>query len=542
MRTSTGLSVHTLIAFAGLLTGTTASADSLRLAAVNAGRVVPGGEFTLTLVNNGATPMSSLRIDGADGTGLVCAAQTRSNQGFVLGGTLAAGDQVECTLRLPAAARSLGLQASAIDGNGRGQSAHLSLSLRGTTPAQGVVVLLGAAVHNDGDSDGRLDAGETIAYHYTVMNLGSLPLSAIALSDLSGAVSCPLTSLAVDASSTCTRNYTISGGDQTNGFVINDVRVAATDSLGGPVSGGDVLSTLNLAGRAAIRVFKSPLLLNDADGSGFASVGDLIRYTFAVKNGGAEALSLVELIEPNPNLIDTPITCATTTLGGASFSGNGSGTLASTDGVLCRADYTIRTSDEAVGQALNLVEAYGTAPVAGRILATGASAVVVPGGFVITVEKSADLVAVFPGGLVIYRITVTNPGTLPVSNVTVSDPLPAGVQTFTWTCAGAACPNPAGSGAISEIIASLPAGGQITYTVNATLGPDPPPTVTNIVQLITPIPVLCMPGNRPPPCSSIVPIEVVPLPVEVPVGGRPLQWMLGLSLLAIGALVLRRRP
>lgn len=541
MTTRTGLSLHALLALGSLLVANGASAAGLRLQAFNPGRVVPSGEFTLVLANAGNATLNGVRLEAPAGLQPACASRTRANQSFAFGGTLGAGDQVECSLRVSNGASSLGLQAIGFDSQGRGESAHLSLSPRGSTPAQGVVVLLGGAVHNDADADGRLDTGESIAYHYTIMNLGTLALSAFAVSDRAGAVSCPQPGLPVGSSMNCTRSYSITSTDQSNGFVTNDVRVTATDSMGGPVSGGDVLSTLNLAGRAAIRTFKSPLLQNDADGSGFASVGDLIRYTFAVKNGGAENLSLVELIEPNPALIDTPIVCAANTLAGAPFGGNGSGSLASNDSVLCQADYTIRTSDETAGQALNLAEAYGTAPVAGRIVATGASAVVVPGGFVITVEKTSDLIAVFPGGLVVYRVVITNPGTLPVANVTVSDPLPPGVQSFTWTCAGAACPNPSGSGAINEVIVSLPAGAQIVYTVRATMGPNPPPTVINIVTLITDIPVLCMPGNRPPPCTSIVPIDVVPLPYAVPVDGKTMQWLMSLLLLASGLLMVRRR-
>ncbi|MCE7932476.1 MAG: DUF11 domain-containing protein [Xanthomonadales bacterium PRO6] len=531
-----------MILLGGLLCSVGASAGALRIQAQNPGRMVPVGEFTLSLSNTGATPLREVRMHAPAAVQLRCATSTRNQQAFAPGGSLAAGDRVDCTVVLAAgAATSHGVEATGIDDQGRGHVAHTSINTRGATPSQGVVVLLAGAVHNDTDNDGRLDAGESIGYHYTLMNLGTLALSAVAVNDLSGVATCPQTTLAVSASMVCNRNYVITGTDQTNGFVGNDIRVTATDALGGPVAGGDVLTLLNLAGRAAIRVFKSPLLQNDADGSGFASVGDLIRYTFAVKNGNAETLSLVELIEPDPTLIDTPIACAANTLGGAPFSGNGSGALASGDTVLCNADYTIRSSDEDAGQALNLVEAYGTAPVAGRIVATGASAIVVPGGFVITVEKTSDLIAVFPGGLVIYRIVVTNPGTLPVANVIVSDPLPAGVQTFTWTCAGAACPNVSGSGAINEHILSLPAGAQVIYTVRATLAPEPPPTVVNIVTVITPVTVLCIPGNLPPPCASSAPVEVVPLPYGVPVGGRTAQWLLAGLLILAGFVALRRR-
>lgn len=372
------------------------------------------------------------------------------------------------------------------------------------------------------------------------MNLGSLALSALAVTDLGGAVSCPQTTLAVGANMVCARTYTVTATNATDGFVLNDVRVNGTDSGAGPVQGGDVLATLNLAGSAGIRVFKSPLLLDDVDQSNFASVGDRLRYTFVVKNSNAQPLTLVELTEPNPALIDTPITCAATTLGGQVFTGNGTGSLMSNDVILCTAEYTIRVADEAMGQALNLVEAAGTAPIAGRIQATGASAVVIPGGFLLSVSKTANQTNVFPGGTIIYTIIVSNPGTLPVANVTISDPLPPGVVTFTWTCAGSSCPNPSGSGPIMQTIPSFPAGAQVVYTVNATLSDDPPSSIVNIVTIDPPFGATCVPSNLPPPCRSDVPVTVVPFPNAIPVGGLSFGLLLGALLGLIGMARLRR--
>src|SRR5690606_12062307 len=113
--------------------------------------------------------------------------------------------------------------------------------------------------------------------------------------------------------------------------------VTGTDSLDQPVQGGDLVVRLNLQVRAGISIFKSPLLLNDGDGNGFHSVGDTLLYTFVTKNNNAEDLDAVDLVEPNPDLIDGPIDCPATSLSGAPFSGLGTGALASMDTVLCSA-------------------------------------------------------------------------------------------------------------------------------------------------------------------------------------------------------------
>jgi uncharacterized repeat protein (TIGR01451 family) len=523
-----------------------ANAAGLRATADRSSPRIAGNssDFSLVLANQGSTPLGNLRIRAPADVTIDCDGTTEGGRSFSPGGTLAAGDRVSCSGRstTPAnRARSMGFVVSAVDSQGLPQLQHVSLGGLGvTTPGQGVIVLMGGAIHNDTDVDGVLDAGETISYHYTLLNLGTLALSALAVSDLSGAVSCPQTTLAVGASLICTRTYTITASNATDGFVTNDVRVNGVDTLGLPVQGGDVLATISLAGNAGIHVFKSPLLLDDADTSGFASVGDRLRYTFVVKNSNAQTLTLVQLVEPDPTRIDTAISCAATTLGGLPFAGNGTGSLIANDVVLCTADYTIRVTDEAMGQALNLVEAGGTPAVGPRINASGASAVVIPGSFQIQVSKTANVADVFPGGTVIYTVVVSNPGSLPVANVNISDPLPAGVASFSWTCAGSSCPNASGSGGINETIPSFPAGAQVIYTVNAVLTMEPPPSILNVVTVTPPGVALCTPSNLPPPCRSTVPIRVVPFPIPAPAGSLGGWLLLSLLLGAVAAVRLRQ--
>jgi hypothetical protein len=302
---------------------------------------------------------------------------------------------------------------------------HASKTIRSIDlfPGQGIVLVAGGAVHDDTDSDGLLDAGESIDYHYTVLNLGDAALSSLALTDLAGAVSCPQTTLAIGAHMVCTRSYAITGADATAGAVINTVEVQGQDAGARAVQAVDVLFTQNLAAAADIRVFKSPQVVSDADASGGITAGDLLRYTFVVKNGGAEALSSVGLVEPDPDRIDTPVVCEANTLDGVAFGGNGSGALASSDTVRCTADYTVRASDASLGQVLNLVQASGTAPVAGPISASGASAVVAGVGQ-ISLDKAIQSGNPYlsAGDSIVYSYTVTNTGTTPLAGpVTVND-------------------------------------------------------------------------------------------------------------------------
>ena len=81
-----------------------------------------------------------------------------------------------------------------------------------------------AGIPDDVNHDGITDAGDTIAYTFTVTNTGALTMSNIAVSDpKAGPVTCPQPSLASGASETCTADslYTVTAADDTAGAVTN---------------------------------------------------------------------------------------------------------------------------------------------------------------------------------------------------------------------------------------------------------------------------------------------------------------------------------
>lgn len=478
---------------------------------------------------------------------LQCADSSNAGHSFVEGGDLAAGDAIACELPAASLGRSISgaVVVSARDSGNQMQLAHTSLSLRTPRAAlnQAAVVVIGGAVHADANSNGLYEVGESIAYHYTVYNAGTLSLTAISLSDVSGAVTCPQTSLAVAAHMNCTRSYAVTAGDQSAGLIVNSVDANASASSG-PVQGGDVLVNVNLAGSASIRVFKSPQLQDDVDGDNRASVGDLVRYTFLTKNSGAQTLTALNLTEPDPSRIDTPITCSANTLNGQALGALGSATLQSNDVAVCTADYTIRSGDQLLGQANNLVVADANAAVGGAINGSGSSSVVIPANPQIAVTKSVSTAATQPGESVTYTLTVSNVGVTDVVNLTISDPLPIGINAFAWTCtasAAATCPNASGSGAINQTIALFPAGGELVYSVIATVAEDAPEQVLNTVSVSPPGITVCMPNATPGPCSASIPLivrEPYVSPSAVPIDNR---WLLSVMALGLVVLVARRR-
>ena len=84
-----------------------------------------------------------------------------------------------------------------------------------------------------------------------------------------------------------------------------------------------------------------------------------------------------------------------------------------------------------------------------------------------------------PGTSTTYTIVVTNGGPSTATNVSVSDALPAGVTTFTWSGNGRSNV----SGPLSDTIASLLPGASVTYTVVVAIDPSVTGTLTNTVTV-----------------------------------------------------------
>ncbi len=445
---------------------------------------VSGSAFTV--INSGPARLDAVRLFANAGVVLDCDTRTAAGRPFAQASSLAAGDRVGCAVYAVDADRgAINVIVAARDGGGRVEQRRATfMTLGGATPPQGIIVLAAGAIHDDTDADGLLDAGEAIAYDYTVINDGTLAVAGIALTDTVGAVTCPQSTLAVGAHMTCTRTYLISAGDDALGEVVNEIEATATDANGDPLIAADLVVTLDLAGDAGISVFKSPLLLNDADGSGSASAGDVVRYTFVVKNTNAQSLSAIDLVEPDPTLIDAPIACAGTTLDGAPFSGLGTGMLGSQDVILCTAPHTITAGEASVGIAQNLVEAYGQPAIGAQVFATGASAVVIPTAGDVTLVKSlADesgnqAGVAEPGETLTYTITLTNSGGSDVPAFAVTDVLDVNTTFVSADNGGTHA-----GGVVDWAGVFVPANGSVVLTVVVTVNSPLPPGLLRIANV-----------------------------------------------------------
>ena len=105
----------------------------------------------------------------------------------------------------------------------------------------------------------------------------------------------------------------------------------------------------------------------------------------------------------------------------------------------------------------------------------------------VSVAKSNGVTSQSPGATSSYTITVANAGPSAAAGVSITDPLPTGVTTASWTCAAAAgslCATASGSGAVNTIV-DLAAAGTVTFTVSMQAGPSAG-TLTNTVVATVP--------------------------------------------------------
>ena len=249
-------------------------------------------------------------------------------------------------------------------------------------------------------------AGDTIAYAFDVTNTGNVTLSAITISDPRlgvGAVSCPVTTLAPGATTTCTAAYTVAQADVDAGTIVNTATVTAAPPVGPPV--GDVSSsTVTAPSTPAIALVKS------ANPLSVTAAGDTVVYSFFATNTGNVTLTGVGVSDPLPGL--GTVTCPTTTLApGASTT--------------CTAGYVVTQADIDAGTITNTATASGVPPTGPAVSVVDTAAVTATARPSITVRKTASPAAVgVAGQQVTYAVVVRNTGNVTLSAVTVTDPLP----------------------------------------------------------------------------------------------------------------------
>ena len=253
-------------------------------------------------------------------------------------------------------------------------------------------------------------SGQIITYSFLVANTGNVTLSSVGVGDPLaglGAINCPANTLAPGMSTTCTASYTATQSDVDAGTILNTATAAGTP----PAGAGAPVTAVSSASVTAART-PSITTAKTADPATIASAGQVVHYSFLVKNTGNVTLASVGVADPLPGL--GPVTCPATVLAPAATT-------------VCTADYTATQADINAGTIVNTATATATPPTGagGPVSDTDLNTVTVTRSPAIDLQKTASPTNVaHAGDVVTYSFVVTNNGNVTLHGVSVADPKP----------------------------------------------------------------------------------------------------------------------
>jgi uncharacterized repeat protein (TIGR01451 family) len=304
------------------------------------------------------------------------------------------------------------------------------------------------------------NVGDTVTYTYVVTNTGNVELTGVTLNDdRLGAITLPGGTLGVGQSFTVNVNYTIQDGD------LPLTNIATTS--GTPPTGPAVTDTDSATVNPGVGTPQPAIGVNKSVSPNRASVGDTVTYTYVVTNTGNVTLTNVTLNDDRLGAISLPVT-----------------TLNPGQSTTVTVTYTIQPGDLPL---TNVATVAGTPPTGGSVSASDRATVRPPGdpappdppappgqpaAFVAPalqivdpfITKSVNPPFAVPGEQVTWTITISNPGSIPVTNVQMQDTMPAEVAIHSVS-ASAGSVSFSGQ-TVSFSIDSLAPGASVTITVN----------------------------------------------------------------------------
>jgi uncharacterized repeat protein (TIGR01451 family) len=271
-------------------------------------------------------------------------------------------------------------------------------------------------------------------FHYSVIatnqnSTGSLTNVHVSDPTLSPSTSATCATLAAGATCVLNGDYTVTSADVSAGSVTN-TGSASSDQVPGPLSYSVSQSVFAASGFVEINTTNALASIADNDHSGTVTVGDVLTYTSTATNTGTIAATNVQL--SSPLLTPGSVTCA-------SVAPNASCVLTGT--------HTVTSADATSGQIVyEPNESDGTGhsgndgnPVTTPVATAGGAAmsVFVDINNLVDTDHSGTTTA---GDTVQFVVTAVNAGSVPLTNVQVSDPQTTpGSTTCASVAVGATC-------------------------------------------------------------------------------------------------------
>lgn len=334
--------------------------------------------------------------------------------------------------------------------------------------------------------------GQTVTYTITVTNFGPTTVNEILLQDTPpsqfqpGATFTPSSgsynaatglwtglTLAQNQSVTMTFTGTISSSAAA-GQLINTVTVSPTALIGDPVTGN------NTATDEDTIVVNADLAVSKTDGKTSAVPGSVNTYTITVTNNGPTTVSSVTLTDTIPATLLNPVFGTPSAGSYDAATGVWSGlALAQGQGVTITLSGTI--DPNASGTIVNSVVVAPptgvTDPVSGNNSASDSDTLTPQVD--VGVTKTDGVTTLVPGTSTTYTVVVSNTGPSTAIDINVSDSLPIGVTSFSWSGTN----GHSGTGPINDLIASLAKGDTVTYTILAAVSPGAIGSLSNTVTV-----------------------------------------------------------
>ena len=225
------------------------------------------------------------------------------------------------------------------------------------------------------------------------------------------------------------------------------------------------------------------LQITKTDNKTTAVPGTSDTYTIVVTNAGPSSVTGATVMDTFPAIFTGVTWTATATGGATGFTASGSGNINDTvtmpAGSIITYLVTGTISPNATGSLSNTATVTAPAGVSdpnpGNNSATDTDTLTPQND--VKVTKTDGVTTVVAGTSTTFTIVVSNSGPSTATNVAVSDPLPAGVTSFVWSGNG----HTNVAGAISDTIASLLPGGNVTYTVTAQISASATGSLVNTV-------------------------------------------------------------
>ncbi|THJ06190.1 hypothetical protein E7Z54_06105, partial [Nocardioides sp.] len=260
-------------------------------------------------------------------------------------------------------------------------------------------------------------AGEVVSYSFLVTNSGNVTIEDLTIEEsaFSGTgelspVTCPATSLAASAQTTCTATYTVTQADVDAGDLSNTATATGSPPTGPQIESPPDTASVTTPDAPGLSLVKSAA----PSGPDSLKPGAQITYSFVVTNTGNVSITGVTVAE-------------------RSFTGTGSmsaitcpaaaARVAPGTQVTCTAAYTVTQADVDAGSVTNTATATGTPP-SGTPITSPPGRVIIPQppAASLSMVKTADvdrLAAV--GQKITYSFLVTNTGNVTLRAVAVDE-------------------------------------------------------------------------------------------------------------------------